>query len=294
MLTPKTIAQIKRLEIKIRHKVDTLFVGEYLSSYQGRGVEFAMVRPYVEGDDVRGIDWKVTARQGAPYIKLYEEERELAIFLLCDISASGNFGTHEKFKRELIAEFAGTIAYLAMKHQDKVGLTLFTDQVEKVLPARKSRNHFLRLMEALLEFHPTGRGTALWPALMDLGSRHLPKSLIFVVSDFQTDEDLSKPLKILSMRHDVVLARITDLGESLGNMEGWVTLMDPETGEQFLVDSSDPTLRKWLAATRQQQQDNVGAIAKRLGLDLVELVTGEDIAHAVIKFIKQRKKRRPR
>lgn len=292
MLTPHTIAAIKKLEIKIRHRVDTLLLGEYQSAFQGRGSEFAQVRPYVEGDDVRLIDWQVTARSGSPHIKEFEEERELALFMLCDISASGHFGTREKFKRELIAEFAGTIAYLAMKHQDRVGLTLFTDRVEKKLPARKGRNHFLRFMESLLEFHPQGWGTALVPALMDLGSRKLPKSLVFIVSDFQTDEDLYKPLKILAARHDVVLVRVRDRGEALEGMEGWVTLMDPETREQFLVNASDPAVRRWLQEAATEELMRVENLARRLGLDIVELTTGEDISKAVIRFIKKRKRRR--
>lgn len=292
MLTPHTIAAIKKLEIKIRHRVDTLFIGEYKSAFQGRGAEFAQVRPYIEGDDTRLIDWQVTARSGTPYIKEFEEERELALFILCDISASGNFGTQDKFKRELIAEFAGTIAYLAMKHQDKVGLTLFTDRVEKTLPARKGRNHFMRFMDAVMEHRPEGWGTALYPALMDLGSRRLPKSLIFIVSDFQTDEDLMKPLKILTARHDVVLVRIRDRGETLDGMEGWVTLMDPETREQFLVNASDPAVRKWLAESIAEDSLRVEGLAKRLALDVVELTTGEDISKAVIRFIKSRKRRK--
>ncbi|HYE78973.1 MAG TPA: DUF58 domain-containing protein, partial [bacterium] len=270
-------------------RVDTLFVGEYLSAFQGRGVEFAQVRPYIEGDDVRLIDWKVTARMGQPYIKEFEEERELPIFLLCDLSASGNFGTRQKFKRELIAEFAGTISYLAMKHQDKVGLMLFTDHVERRLPARKGRNHFLKIMELLMDYRPEGRGTALIPALMDLGSRHIPKSLIFVVSDYETPEELVKPFKILSNRHDVVIVRVRDRGEDLEAMEGWVTLMDPETGEQFLVNASDPAVRKWMQSSQREGEERVDRLARQLGLDLVDLVTGEDIARAVIRFIKRRK-----
>lgn len=292
MLTPRTIAQIKKLEIKIRHRVDTLFIGEYESAFQGRGIEFAQVRPYVEGDDVRLIDWKVTARTGYPYIKEFEEERELLIFMLCDLSASGHFGTREQFKRELIAEFAGTIAFLAMKHQDKVGLTLFTDRVEKVLPARKGRNHFLRLMEHLMEYRLEGWGTALEPAIMNLGARKLPRSLVFLISDFQTDEDLTRPLRILTQRHDVVLVRVRDRGETLEGVEGWVTVMDPETREQFLLDASDPQVKQWLAQMQGEQAAQVENLARRLGLDLIELVTGEDIAKAVIRFIKRRKKRR--
>ncbi len=288
------IKKIRRVRIKTQGLVDTLLAGEYASAFQGHGIEFSEVRPYAEGDDVRLIDWNVTARMNAPYVKKYIEERELRIYLLVDISSSHDFGTEGSLKRELITEFTATLAWLGISRNDKVGLLLFTDRVEKILPPKKGKRQLARIIEAVLYHRPTSNKTAIEPALAQLGRMAKRRSVVFLITDFLTDEDLARPLKIISFRHDVVLVRLSDRWErDLPNV-GLVEIEDPETGEFLLVDTSDPFVRRAYHELRDGQETALNRSRHQAGLDLIDLSTGEPFLPPLLAFLRHRRTHRRR
>lgn len=286
------ITKIKRVRIKTQRLVDTLLAGEYASAFQGHGIEFSEVRPYAEGDDVRLIDWNVTARMNAPYVKKYIEERELKIYLLVDISPSEDFGTVEKLKSDLMVEFAATLAWLGISRNDKVGLTLFTDRVEKSLPPRKGKRQLARIIEALLFHEPSGSKTSLESGIAWLGRVAGRRGIVFILSDFLSDEDLSRPLKILSLKHDVVLVRLIDRWElELPNV-GLVEVEDPETGDVMLLDTSDPFVRQEYKKLRAGLDNELKRARNQAGVDMIELLTGEPFLRPLLLFLRRKRARR--
>src|SRR5262245_19589231 len=235
MLPREIIKKIRRIEIHTRHIVDELLAGQWNSAFKGRGIEFEEVRPYQIGDDVRAIDWNVTARTGRPFVKLFREEREMAVMLLVDLSASQSLGTHWQTKRELVTELSSTLAFSAIRGNDKVGLTLFTDGIEKFVTPRKGSRHVLRIIRELLYCEPIGHGTSLQKALQHLNRTASRRTVAFVVSDFQ-DTGYEKALKIARRKHDIIPIVVADEREFTMPRIGLVRLRDAETGKTIVLD----------------------------------------------------------
>ncbi|MFH1514175.1 MAG: DUF58 domain-containing protein [bacterium] len=294
MLDAATIKQIRNFELRLSHRIDTLYSGEYSSAFKGRGIEFSQVRKYIEGDDIRLIDWNVTARMREPYVKEYVEERELSVLFLVDISKSAYFGTRRRTKRQLISEFTGTMAYLAMVHQDKVGLVLFTNEVERSLPIKKGRPHFFQLMNHLMNHESKGDGTNITEALKILTKRSLRRSIVFIVSDFITEEDLYRPLKSIYRRHDIIIVRTRDEQELDLNFQGFIEVEDPETGEIYLLDSKDLSALRAYRKSMDEWTEYHTRVAKKLHIPIIELTTWTDISKPIIEFIRKRERGRSR
>jgi uncharacterized protein (DUF58 family) len=286
------ITKIKRVRIKTQRLVDTLLAGEYASAFQGHGIEFSEVRPYEEGDDVRLIDWNVTARMNSPFVKKYIEERELKIYLLVDISQSHDFGSEVNLKRDLLVEFAATMAWLGISRNDKVGLTLFSDRVEKSIPPKKGKRQLAKIIEALLYQESTGRGTLIEAGMAYLGKVAKRRGVIIIISDFLTDEGLSRPLKILALKHDVVLVRMTDRWERELPNVGLVEIEDPETGETLLLDTSNPHVRKEYQELRGELDASLTRARNIAGVDIIELSTGRPFIRPLLMFLKTKRTKR--
>lgn len=291
MNDPKEILRkIRRLELRTRRLVESSFAGQYQSVFKGRGMNFEEVRPYSPGDEIRSIDWNVTARTGEPYIKKFTEEREMTVMILLDVSASGNFGSVEESKREMAAEIAAILAFSAIHNNDKVGLLLFSDRVELFIPPKKGRHHILRLIREMLYFEPVGRGTDLSGALEYLNKVVTRRSLLFVVSDFLAP-DFSRPLTVTAKRHDTVALRIVDPAEENLLDVGVVLLEDPETGEQIEVDTSRRSISRSYAKHAEDRLRDLGRLFGARGIDLLELHTDRDYLPVLRGFFERRGRR---
>lgn len=243
MDTKELLKKVRKIEIKTRRLSDHIFGGEYHSTFKGRGMTFSEVRQYQYGDDVRNIDWNVTARYNEPHIKVFEEERELTMMLMVDVSGSELFGTEEQFKNEIVTEIAATLAFSATQNNDKIGLILFSDTIELYIPPKKGRSHVLRIIRELIEFHPKSKQTNITEALKFLSNVMKKKAIVFLLSDFIAD-DYKQTLKITSGKHDVTGIRIYDKSEeSIPNL-GMVQMQDAETGEYMLVNTASKTVRR--------------------------------------------------
>jgi len=287
---PEILRQVKLIELRTRGLVNSLFTGEYRSVFKGQGMEFAEVREYQAGDEVRSIDWNVTARMRRPYVKRYIEERELTVMLAVDLSGSERFGTRRRFKSEIASELAAVLAMSAIRNNDRVGALLFTDHVEHVLRPRKGRKHALRLIRDLLVFEPEGSGTDI-AGTTDYLVKMLPhKSIIFLVSDFLS-EDIERPLKLLAQRHDLVAVSVEDPSEQQLPDLGVVRLVDPETGHTISVDTSDPRVRSQFeqgtAADREQRRH----LLRRLAIDEIPISTDSGIIEPLLRFFRSRETR---
>jgi len=269
-IPPEILAAVRRIEIRTRRLVEETFSGEYQSVFKGTGMEFREVREYVPGDDVRTIDWNVTARTGDPFVKLFEEERELTVMLAVDVSRSGFFGSGERTKVEVAAELCGVLAFAAIANKDKVGLVMFSDRVEKFIPPAKGKTHVLRLIRELLTFTPEGRGTDINEPLRLLGSVLKRKATVFLVSDFWTD-DFSAKLSILTRRHDVVAVRVRDPRESQLPPVGLVRWTDAETGRELLVDTAAAGTNQQLEVRLRAHDHQLERLFQSRGVDLVEI-----------------------
>lgn len=290
MIPAEIIKKIRQIEIRTSRMVSDVFAGQYHSVFKGQGMEFHEVREYVPGDDVRTIDWNVTARLGHPFIKKYIEERELTVMLLVDMSGSQHFGSGTQFKQDLAAELAGVLAFAAIQNNDRVGLILFTDEVEHFIPPRKGARHVLRVIRDTLHFRPRGRKTKLTAALQYLNRVTARKCVVFLISDFQ-DADYLKPLMAAARRHDLVAVRLKDRREFDWSAAGLVELEDAETGERLLVDLSDRELQ---ARLRRRHNETSAALARDLrgaGVDLIELETNTPYIQQLIRFFKARERR---
>jgi uncharacterized protein (DUF58 family) len=291
MNDPKEILRkIRRLELRTRRLVESSFAGQYQSVFKGRGMNFEEVRPYTPGDEIRSIDWNVTARTGEPYIKKFTEEREMTVMILLDVSASGNFGSVEESKREMAAEIAAILAFSAIHNNDKVGLLLFSDRVELFIPPKKGRHHILRLIREMLYFEPVGRGTDLAGALEYLNKVVTRRSLLFVVSDFLAP-DFSRPLTVTAKRHDTVALRVVDPAEENLPDVGVVLLEDPETGEQIEVDTSRRSISRSYAKHAEDRLRDLGRLFGARGIDLLELHTDRDYLPVLRGFFERRGRR---
>jgi uncharacterized protein (DUF58 family) len=301
MIPREIIKKIRQIEIRTNRLVTESLAGAYHSVFKGQGMNFDEVREYQPGDEVRTIDWNVTARMNHPFIKKFVEERELTLMLLVDVSGSGLFGSRAQSKRELAAEIASVLAFSAIRNNDKVGLLLFTDEVEKFIPPRKGRGHVLRVIREVLFFEPKRRGTDLINALEFMG-RVLPhRSIAVVVSDFQTPQSsgalplpIQTALRIANRRHDVVTVQITDRYEMQLPALGRLTLEDAETGEILEINTSDPSSRDAFALRRQKQLNDLARQFRSSGIDSIQLRTDESYSAALGNFFETRERRRMR
>jgi uncharacterized protein (DUF58 family) len=290
MLPKELIKKIRRIEIRTNRLVNDVLGGEYHSVFKGRGMEFDEVREYQIGDDVRSIDWNVTARTGIPHVKRYVEERELTVILLVDASSSSQFGTTNVMKGEMAAEICALMAFSAIKNNDRVGLIIFTDQIELYVPPKKGKSHVLRLIRDLLYFRASGKATNLSGALEFLQRVQRKKSVVFLVSDFLTDEDYHRPLAIANKRHDVITVTLTDPREVELPPIGILELEDAETGEEIVIDTSDPEVRRLFAQYAQIESDARNKTFRSLSVDTIAVNTGQDYILPLINFFKRRAK----
>lgn len=289
MLTNELMATIRRIELRTRRLVNDSFAGEYHSVFKGRGMEFDEVRPYQPGDEIRTIDWNVTARTGHPYVKRYVEERELTVMLVVDASASENFGSVKRFKRELAAELTAVLAFAATTNNDKVGLLIFTDQIELYIPPRKGRKHILRLIRELLAFEPKHSGTNIKLALDSVNRLLKRKAIVFLVSDFIAAPDsYRKELAITNQRHDLIAVDLSDpMEEGIANV-GVLAVEDPESGEIVWVDTGS---RTWQQAFRQRMGQLAAGkdqVFLNASVDRIRVATNEDYTTPLTQFFAQR------
>ncbi len=287
------LRRVRRIRLRTRQVVDAAFAGQYHAAFKGRGMEFEEVRPYLVGDDVRTIDWNVSARLGEPHVKLFREERELTVMLAVDLSGSLDFGTHGQFKRDLLAELAATVAFSAAMNNDKIGLLAFTDRVELFVPPRKGTKHVMRIVRELLALRPEGRGTAIGPALEELGRVLRQRSVVFVVSDF-LDDSWDRPMRMARRRHDVVPVVVQDAAERELPPMGLVEFTDPETGVRRLVDTGRRAVRRRFAEAAQAKAESRDRLLRGMRLDPIEITTGEDFVAPLSASFRRRERRRAR
>lgn len=291
MLTREQLKAVRKIEIRTSHLVSDMFAGQYHSAFKGRGMEFAEVRPYLPGDDVRTIDWNVTARTGAPHVKRFVEERELTVMLLVDVSGSQSFGSTTQLKRELVAEIGAILAFSATFNNDKVGLLCFSDRIERHVPPRKGRRHVLRVIRDLLAIEPEGRGTDIEMAVEHLNKAMRRKAVVFVISDFQ-DAGYERALQIARRRHDVILIDVGDLRERELPKVGLIELEDQETGEHIVVDTGSRRFRERFAAIVDAKIEQRTTALRRCGLERIAVNTGEGAAQPLMAFFRAREARR--
>jgi uncharacterized protein (DUF58 family) len=292
MLSTDLIKKIRRIEIRTRRLVNDSFAGDYHSIFKGRGMEFDEVRPYQIGDEIRTIDWNVTARMGEPYVKRYVEERELTVMLLVDASASESFGSVNRFKRELAAELTAVLSFAATTNNDKVGLIIFTDEIELFIPPRKGRRHILRLIRELLAFEPKNRGTDIKMALDTVNQILKRRSIIFLVSDFLANpESYRRELAVTNRRHDVIAVDLHDpLEETIGDV-GLLALEDPETDEIVWVDTGSRAWRTSYQQRVQQLEAHKTRVFTQSSVDRIGIGTDEDYTAPLTGFFKERARR---
>jgi|UniRef100_A0A7V3PTC4 uncharacterized protein (DUF58 family) len=287
--------KIRQVEIRTKRLVNTVFAGDYRSSFKGRGVEFADVREYLPGDDVRTIDWSLTARFGKPFVKLFAEERELVVMLLVDASGSNRFGTRGQFKLEQAALVAATLAFSAIKNNDKVGLVFFTNRIERFVPPAKGRFHVLRLVRDILYFEPEGSGTEPVSALDFVMHVLKRRAIVFLISDLlgQGFEParIEKVLGVVSRRHDLIVIGINDPAEKNLPALGFVELEDAETGRQVVVNTSSVRAGKFVARRWQERQEAIRSLFQRFGVDFIQLQTGEEVTPVLHRFFQERARR---
>ena len=288
------LKKVRQIEIRTRRLVNDSLAGEYHSVFRGRGMDFDEVREYVPGDEVRAIDWNVTARAGRPFIKKFTEERELTILLMVDLSASGNFGSAGQSKRELAAELASVLAFSAIRNGDKVGLVLFTDGIEQYIPPRKGRQHVLRVVREILFFKPKQRSTNVTHALDFVNGVTDRRSVVFLISDFQSEnlDNLRRAMHQTHRRHDLIAARIQDPHESNLPDVGLLAIEDAETGELLELDTTNPDVRTRFAAAAQERVALLKRAFNGEAVDSLDLVTGENYVPALRRFFKTRERKR--
>lgn len=290
MIPKEILKQVHRIEIQTRSLVDNLFAGEYHSAFKGRGMEFSEVREYQQGDEVRNIDWNVTARAGAPFVKVFEEERELTVMLAVDASASGDFGSGQRMKGEVAVELSALLAFAAIKNNDRVGLLIFTDEAEVFIPPKKGRRHVLRVIRELLYFQPRHKGTSLRVALEYLDRLLHRRSVVFLISDF-LDQGYERALQVVSRRHDLVALALHDPRERQLPAVGLVSLYDAERGTQTLVDTGSPSVRRFFAARRREEEAKREALFRQQGIDAIGIDISRSYMEPLIQFFQARLRR---
>ena len=291
MIPREILKQVRRIEISTRGLVNEVFSGEYHSVFKGRGMNFAEVREYQYGDDIRSIDWNVTARTGSAFVKVFEEERELTVMLVVDVSASGDFGTRERLKGEVAVEICALLAFSAIKNNDKVGLIIFSDRIEKFVPPRKGRRHVLRVLRELLYHRPEGRGTDITAALEYLTHVQRKKAVAFLVSDFR-DDGFDRALAIAGRRHDLIAVRVGDERERELPPLGLLELEDPETGERVIVNTSNLEFRTAFGDHVERKRVELDRTFRRSKVDVIDIETGRPYVKPLMLFFQDRARRR--
>jgi uncharacterized protein (DUF58 family) len=287
METAELLKKVRKIEIKTRGLSSQIFSGEYHSAFKGRGMAFSEVREYIPGDDVRTIDWNVTARFNSPYVKVFEEERELNVVLLVDVSASGNFGTQKQSKQDLITELCAVIAFSATTNNDKIGVIFFSDKIEKFIPPKKGKTHILRIIRELIQFEPQNKGTDVTQALKFLTNAIKKRSIAFVISDF-IDKDFSDAVKIANKKHDIVALRIFDRAETQIPKIGLIKLKDNETGKIKWVDTSSANFQKEIKIQYLKKEGQLKDTFSRAGVDYAKISTEEGYIKPLMNLLKRR------
>ena len=287
MTSEELLQRVRKIEIKARGLSRNIFAGEYHSQFKGRGMAFSEVREYQPGDDVRSIDWNVTARLNKPYIKVFEEERELTVMLLVDVSGSRNFGTISQMKRDMMAEIAATLAFSTIENNDKVGVLFFSDKIEKFIPAKKGKAHVLRIIRELLSFEPESKGTDISTALQYFTNAQKRRSTAFLISDCMGHTDLEQPLMIASHRHDLSVIQVYDRRDAQLPDVGLLKLKDAETGERLWIDTSLKNVRDAYSKEWQDQQEHLNLLWTKTGVRAVEVRTDEDYVKALKDLFKR-------
>jgi len=283
--------KVRKIEIKTRGLSKQIFSGEYHSVFKGRGMAFSEVREYQFGDDIRSIDWNVTARFNHPFVKIFEEERELTVVLVIDVSGSNNFGTQKQLKQELITEIAAVLSFSAIQNNDKVGVIFFSDKVEKFIPPKKGTSHILRIIRELIDFKAEDKGTDISEALRYLTNVIKKRSTAFLISDFM-DEGFEKAIQIANHKHDLIAIRVTDKIEMGIPDVGLVELTDAETGQHMLVDSGSRKYREHLQRWAEKETKALDTVFSKTGVDMVRVYTGADYVKPLIKMFKKRESRK--
>lgn len=287
METAELLKKVRKIEIKTRGLSNQIFSGEYHSAFKGRGMTFSEVREYQPGDDIRAIDWNVTARFNHPYVKVFEEEREMTVMLLVDVSASGEFGTQKQLKQELITELCAVLSFSSIQNNDKIGVIFFTDKIEKFIPPKKGKSHVLRIIRDLIEFKPEHKATDLKVALKYLTSVIKKRSIAFVISDFMSP-DFSDSLKIANRKHDIVALRVYDKREQELPNVGLVKLMDAESGAVKWVDTSNKEVRNQFAVNARKKESQLRDLFNKSGVDAANISTSESYIVPLTNLFKRR------
>jgi uncharacterized protein (DUF58 family) len=293
MIASELIEKVRRIEIKTRGLSQHVFAGQYHSAFKGQGMTFSEVREYQYGDPIRSIDWNVTARFNKPYIKVFDEERELTVMLLVDVSGSNDFGTSNRLKRELMAELAAVLAFSAIENNDKIGVIFFSDRMEKFIPPKKGKKHILRIILELIEFQPVSRGTNISEALRYLTHAIKKRSTVFVISDFMLKspddiDSIKDGLRITNRKHDLIVLQTTDPGERSLPDIGLIKMKDPETQETKWIDTSSRKVRTYYDGWWEKIQSELEAVFRTGGIDYISLETTKDYVSPLIQLFKRR------
>tara|TARA_Y100001934_G_C12229933_1_gene714892 strand:+ start:52 stop:927 length:876 start_codon:yes stop_codon:yes gene_type:complete len=291
MSTSSLLKKVRKIEIKTRGLSNHIFAGEYNTAFKGKGMAFSEVREYQSGDDVRSIDWNVTARYNSPYIKVFEEEREMTVMLLVDVSGSGNFGTKQQFKREIATELSAVLAFSAIKNNDKVGVIFFSDIIEEFIPPKKGKSHILRIIRQILSFKPQNKKTNISQAIEYFNNVMKKRCICFILSDY-ISSSFEKPLRVASKKHDVVALKVSDKREKTIPNIGIVPFKDSETEKVILLDTSSKLVRETFQKKQKEKQSEIEKLFPRCGVDLININTGEDYVKPLINFFKNRDRRR--
>ncbi len=289
METSELLKKVRKIEIKTKGLSANIFSGEYHSAFKGRGMSFSEVRSYQYGDDVRNIDWNVTARTGAPFVKVFEEEREMTVMLVIDMSRSAFFGTQNQMKNEMITEICAVLAFSAINNNDKVGVIFFSDVIEKFIPPKKGRSHILLIIRELLNFEPSGKGTDISVALQYLNSVIKKRSICFLLSDFMAHK-YDNALRIAAKRHDIVGIHVADPAEEQLPRVGLIRAFDAETGARLWVDTSDKSVRERYAQWYADNLKKTESLFKKTGVDILNIKTTESYVNVLMKFFQKRAK----
>ena len=290
MLSKELIKTIQRFHFRTRYLANEMFAGQYTSAFKGQGMEFAEVREYIPGDDIRSIDWNVSARFGRPFVKMFHEERELTVILVIDLSASNLFASKQRFKRDLLAEVAGTLAFLAIKTNDKVGAILFTSRVEKFIPPQKGSAYVWRLIKEIFTHEESAKGTNIESALTYLNRTIKRNSIVFLLSDFM-DAGYEKVLRITSSKHDLTMIRVEDDAEKNLPDMGLASFTDPESGEICQVNTSSRRVRRLWQEERQKKEQDIKSICSRCGVSLIELNTNQSAIKPLMRYFMEKGRR---
>ena len=281
------LKKVRKIEIKTRGLSNHIFSGQYHSAFKGRGMAFSEVREYQPGDDVRTIDWNVTARFNTPFVKIFEEERELTVMLLVDMSASENFGTQGQFKNELITELCAVLAFSAIQNSDNIGVIFFTDIVEKFIPPKKGKQHILRIIRELVDFKPKSKGTNIAMALQNFNTVIKKRSIAFLISDFVSD-GFEEAMKIVKQKHDLVALRITDPAESILPEVGMIKVQDAETNQERWIDTNDKGARMAYGTWWKDKEENINRLFNKIGIDHALLHTNRPYIQPLMNLFKRR------